>query len=66
MLLTLFLENTQTWAQRKLAELSHSLTSPIVQSLGMLSTGGKEEVWLKITKRMAQAASQGLCEWVQS
>lgn len=68
MLITMFLDNTQTQAQRKLAELSPSLMSPIAQPLGMLSPGGKEVAWLEITEIMTQAASQGLCEplWVQS
>lgn len=59
MLLTVFLENTQTWAQRKLAELSHSLTSPIVQSFGMLSTVEKE-VWMEITERVTDCFTGSL------
>ena len=52
MLLTMFLENTQTQAQRKLAELPPSLMSPIAQPLGMLSPGWKEVAWLEITEIM--------------
>lgn len=59
---TMFPENAETQAQRKLAEHAHSFISPIAQPPGMHSPRSKNGTWLEIIEIMTQATSQGLCE----